>query len=386
MLKVALVGCGKIADVHASQITKLKGCEIVAAVDNELLMARQLCERFPVRQAFSSLDALLEQARPDVVHVTTPPHSHFDLAKRCLENGCHVYVEKPFTVNTHQAETLIALANDKRLKLTAGHDDQFTPVARRMRSLVAGGYLGGDPLHMESYYCYDLVGDRYARALLGDKRHWVRRLPGQLLHNVISHGIARIAEFFPSDSPQVIAHGFASQGLKDIGEEEIVDELRVIVTDHARTTAYFTFSSQLRPSLHQFRIFGHRNGLLIDRDQQTLIKLRGARFKSYAEMFIPSASFSVQYLNNLLRNTRTFLNQDLHMKAGMEFLISRFYASIREEGALPIPYREIILTARIMDRIFEQLAIPRPQDGCESAELEPRTSEPSPLACAAASG
>jgi len=58
---------------------------------------------------------------------------------------------------------------------------------------------------MESYYCYDLVDSAYTRMLLGDKKHWVRRLPGGLLHNVISHGIARIAEFLTSESPQVMA-------------------------------------------------------------------------------------------------------------------------------------------------------------------------------------
>ena len=48
---------------------------------------------------------------------------------------------------------------------------------------------------MESYYCYDLSEPGYATALLGDQQHWVRRLPGKLLHNIISHGVARIAEF-----------------------------------------------------------------------------------------------------------------------------------------------------------------------------------------------
>src|SRR5215471_2643440 len=357
MLKVALIGCGKIADVHASQIKKIEGCEIVGACDNEPLMARQLCERFPVRQAFTSLDALLDQSRPDVVHVTTPPASHFEIAKRCLERGCHVYVEKPFTVNVQQAEMLITLANQRSLKLTVGHDDQFTPVARKMRSLVQSGYLGGPPVHMESYYCYNLTDDRYARALLGDRGHWVRRLPGKLLHNVISHGIARIAEFLSTDSPHVIAHGFASQLLKGIGEDEIVDELRVIVSDRGKTTAYFTFSSQLRPSLHNFRIFGRKNGIVIDRDQETLLKLRGARFKSYAEIFIPPVNFALQYLKNLATNAKTFASRDLHMKSGMEHLITRFYAAIREGQPVPIPYREIILTARIMDKVFEQLAV-----------------------------
>ena len=107
MLKVAIVGCGKIADAHASQIQKLAGCEIVGVCDREPLMARQLSERFPVKQHFSDLVELLNETRPDVVHITTPPASHFDLAKACLEHGSHVYVEKPFTVYAKQAQQLV---------------------------------------------------------------------------------------------------------------------------------------------------------------------------------------------------------------------------------------------------------------------------------------
>src|SRR5580693_8855460 len=110
MLRVAIVGCGKIADSHASQIQRIKGCEIVGVCDREPLMARQLCERFPVKGYFSDLKKLLSEARPDVVHITTPPQSHFDLAKLCLEWGCHVYVEKPFTLFEAEARSLIALA------------------------------------------------------------------------------------------------------------------------------------------------------------------------------------------------------------------------------------------------------------------------------------
>src|SRR6185503_8313841 len=100
MLKVAIVGCGKIADAHASQIRRIPGCEIVGVCDTEPLMARQLFERFPVGA-------------------------------------------------------------------------QFSDVTRRLRGLVQRGYLGGPPVHMESSYCYDL-GDAYARALLGDRQHWIR--------------------------------------------------------------------------------------------------------------------------------------------------------------------------------------------------------------------
>jgi predicted dehydrogenase len=355
MLKVGIVGCGKIADAHAGQIGRIAGCEIVGVCDREPLMARQLWERFPIKGYFGDVNELLQEAKPDVVHITTSPESHFDLARLCLEAGCHVYVEKPFTLFEEDARTLISLAEDKRLKITAGHDDQFTHVARRMRALVEGGYIGGRPLHMESDYYYELGPTAYAGALLGDKKHWVRRLPGKLLQNVISHGIARIAEHMTSESPQVIAHGFASPFLRSVGETEIVDELRVIISENERTTAYFTFSSQMRPVLHQFRVYGASNGLILDHDHETLIKLRGKRYTSYAEKFVPPVNFARQYLGNLKTNLETFLRRDFHMKSGMKYLIENFYRSIVEDTPLPIPYREIILTARIMDSIFAQL-------------------------------
>ena len=318
MLKVAIVGCGKIADAHVSQIQRIPGCQIVAVCDKEPLMATQLCRRFVVKEHFSDIEQLLTKARPDVVHITTPAETHFDIARVCLEMGCHIYVEKPFTLYSEEAATLVTLAQEKGLKLTAGHDDQFSHVARRMRLLINSGYLGGPPVHMESYFGYDLGDPAYARALLTDKNHWVRKLPGRLLHNIISHGIARIAEFLTTEVPQVIAHGFVSPQLKRMGESEIIDELRVIISEADTTTAYFTFSSQMRPSLHQFRIYGPDGGLIVDQDQELLIKLRGRRLKSYAEPFITPVSVALQHLGNVRTNVAKFLARDFHMRSGMK--------------------------------------------------------------------
>src|SRR4051812_20299164 len=317
MLKVAIVGCGKIADSHAAQIARIPDCAIVAVCDREELMARQFGERFGVLSRFTDLGELLKAARPDVVHLTTPPQGHFALGKQCLAAGCHVYIEKPFTLNTADAEELVGLATEKGLKITAGHDDQFRHAARRMRALIQSGYLGGAPVHMESYYCYEL-GEGYAKALLADKQHWVRKLPGQLLHNIISHGIARIAEFIPG-VPRVVAHGFTSPSLCDLGETEIVDELRVYLVSQAMT-AYFTFSSQMRPALHQFRIFGPKNGIQIDQDNETLVRLPGKRRRSYLEQFITPLSLACEYASSSGWNIRAFVNGDFHPKSGMRFL------------------------------------------------------------------
>jgi len=373
MLKVAIVGCGKIADSHASQIQRIKGCEIVGVCDREPLMAQQLYERFPIKAYFSDVAELLAQARPDVVHITTPPQSHFEIAKQCLEAGCHVYVEKPFTVCADEAQALIELAERKDLKVTVGHDEQFSHAARRMRALVQNGFLGRGPVHIECHYCYELGDNPYAGALLGDKKHWLRRLPGKLLHNVISHGIARVAEFLTTESPEVIAYGFISPLLKKMGETEIIDELRVIIGEQERTTAYFTFSSQMRPSIHQLRVYGTKAGFILDQDHETVVTLGGVRLKSYAEKFVPPIVLAKQYLANAGANMRRFLASDFHMKAGMKYLIQSFYESITKNTPVPIAYREILLTARIMDSIFAQLE-QRSVPALDSAPVLERTS------------
>jgi predicted dehydrogenase len=355
MPRAALIGCGKIADSHAEQMRRIPRCEIVAACDREPLMARQFCERYQVPQAFSDVGELLASARPDVVHITTPPQSHLAIARQCLEHGVHVYVEKPFTVDAVEAEELIQLVRRTGLKLTVGHDLQFSPAAVRLRRLIRDGYLGGDPVHMESHFGYELSG-AYARALLSDPDHWVRRLPGGLLQNIINHGIARIAEFIRSDRPAVMAHGAVSPLLRSMGETGINDELRVLVSEPEGCTAYFTFSTQMRPSLHQFRIYGPRNGLLLDEDQQLVLRLDGRRRKSYLERFVSPWSTALQYAGNVLSNARAFIRNEAHMKEGLHNLIREFYASIEHSKPEPIPCREILLTTRIMDEIFTQVS------------------------------
>jgi predicted dehydrogenase len=354
MLKVAIVGCGKIADQHVEHIRHIPGCAIVGVCDREELMARQLQERLSLPAHFTEVQELLEQTRPDVVHITTPPQSHHTLGKLCLEAGCRVYIEKPFTMNAAEAEELIALAEAKSLKLTVGHNQQFSHAARRMRQLVANGYLGGPAVHVESYDGYDFGDISYASAVLGDQRHWVRQLPASLLQNNISHGISKIAEFLRSDSPTVVAHGFTSPQLRGAGETKIVDELRVIIHDGA-LTAYYTFSSQIRPVMEQLRVYGPKNALIVDTTQQTLIKVRGAAHKSYLEQFVPSWAYARQYAGNLGTNVWKFAKSDFHTDHGKRALIRAFYRSIVEDTPPPIPYREILATSRVMDEIFCQI-------------------------------
>ncbi len=355
MLRVAIVGCGKIADQHVLAMQRVPDCKLVGVCDRELLMARQLGGRFGVADCFADLEEMLRVTHPDVVHITTPPQSHFSLGKQCLESGCNVYLEKPFTVSAEEAESLIKLARERNLRLTAGHNYQFTLEMRQMRRLVSQGFLGGPPVHLESHWPYDLSDMSYVGPLLGDRNHWVRQLPGQLFHNVVSHGIAKLAEFLDGDLAEVIATAEQSPKLRSLGGEEVLDELRVMIRDKRGTTAFFCFSTQIKPGRSELRIFGPSNSITVDQASGTLFSHKNRKWKSYLTYFVPPLLLSVDSFKAARSNVGHFLGRRLYQDSGMTELMKQFYGSIREQTEPPISYREILLTARIMDQIFVQV-------------------------------
>jgi predicted dehydrogenase len=365
-LRVAIIGCGKIADQHVLACRRVGGCDVVALCDREVLMARQLGERFGIAACFADAAEMLQAAKPDVVHITTPPQGHFTLAKLCLEAGSHVYLEKPFTVTAPEAAELIRLAEERKLKITAGHNLQFTLEMLAMRRLMAQDFVGGKPMHLESHFSYDLGDASYVGPLLGNRNHWVRQLPGQLLHNILSHGIAKLCEFL-GDDVEVIASAHQSAQLQRLGGAEILDELRVLLRDENGTTAFFCFSTQLKPGRNELRICGPVNSITVDHASGTLLRHVKRSYKSYLTFFVPPLKNAKQHFQNGCRNIANFLSGRLHQDSGMKELVEQFYQSIRNQSAPPIPYREILLTARIMDEIFAQIYGQKKQP-----EIQPR--------------
>jgi predicted dehydrogenase len=354
MLRVTIVGCGKIADQHVHAIRRIPDCSIVAVCDHEPLMAKQLAERFKIPGVFSDAREMLSAVSPDVVHITTPPQSHFPLAKQSLQAGSHVYLEKPFTVTAAEAKELLELADDKHLKVTVGHNYQFTLEMLEMRRLVTSGFLGGDPVHIESHWGYDLGDASYVGPMLGSKTHWIRQLPGQLLQNVISHGVAKLAEFLGEDV-EITAHAHQSDRMQNLGGREVQDEVRVFLRDKNGMTAFFCFSTQIGPKLNYLRLCGPKNSLFVDQNSGSVLQLESKTCKSYLTYFVPPLRLAQQHIRNARTNIINFLRRKLHQDFGMKELIERFYTSIRLNSPPPIPYREILLTARIMDEIFAQI-------------------------------
>jgi predicted dehydrogenase len=350
VLRVAVVGCGKAAENHVAEIQKLAGASIVAVCDAEPLMAEQLAVRYGVRQHYSDMDALLDAERPDVVHIATPPESHLPLAVRAMDAGCHVFVEKPLTLCYADSRTLVAYATRCDRKLTIGYGYYFDPIARALRDAISRGALG-EPVHIESFLGYSLAG-QFGSAVLADGEHWVHRLPGKLIHNVIDHLLNKIAGFL-SDQATVHARAWQHAASRHRASS-MPDELRLMFVDTS-VSAFATFTAQAQPLAHFLNVYGTKNSARLDFETGTMTfgssSVLPGPFGRLSRTFGQSSQYFRQGTGNVLRLVRS----DYHALAGLNFLIDAFYESIRQDAPVPIAYEDILRVAAMTDAVFAQL-------------------------------
>jgi predicted dehydrogenase len=342
--RVALVGCGQIADAHLQEIKKIPGAEAVAVCDRHRDLATQAAARFGVPGVYTDLGRMLAEARPDVLHVTTPPHTHAAVAKQALAAGVHVYVEKPFAPDADEADEILAAAEAAGRLVCVGHDQLFDPAWEEVRRLHARGDLGR-VVHVDSIQGYHLDGP-FGRALLDDPDHWVHRLPGGLFQNVISHAVYRITEFLSDDEPQVWATWFGAQGAAGMPTE-----LRVLLQGRD-VTATLVFSNTARPAQRVTRVLGTRGSVEVDLDARVVRRLRGPALPgAFGKLDVPFRQLR-ESMRHLARNAWQFVRGDLQYFAGMNTLFRRFYQAAAVGAAPPIPYAEIRRVTAIMDAIF----------------------------------
>ncbi len=343
-LRIAVVGCGQIADAHLQEIAKVKGAHAVAVCDREPDLAYQAAARFDIPHQYDDLDRMLAEIKPDVVHLTTPPHTHFPLAVSCIRQGSHVYVEKPLALDAEETRRLLEIAVAENRLVCVGHDHFFDPVWLRALQFVNSGQLGA-PVHIESQQGYD-PGGPFGRLLQTDPQHWIHRLPGGVFQNVISHAVSKVTPFLLDEHPELQATAFA-------GYDGFVlpTELRVVLKGRS-VTANLTLLSRAKPVQRVVRIYGSKAGIEVDFDTGLIRQIRAAQLPgALGRIEAPLRQLS-EAAKNAAHALSRFARSDIHYFAGMQNLFGAFYEAVRAGAAPPISYDEIQRVANIMDAIF----------------------------------
>ena len=125
---MALVGAGEISSTHITALKALADCvDVVAVCDLDLAKARAFQQQNGIPAVFASLGAMLEETRPNVVHVLLPPPVHASASETCLSAGSHVFVEKPFCLSLEECHYVQALAKREGLQIGVNHNLTFMP-------------------------------------------------------------------------------------------------------------------------------------------------------------------------------------------------------------------------------------------------------------------
>jgi predicted dehydrogenase len=142
VVRVGVIGYGYWGPNIVRNFYGLENAQVAAVCDQNPAALKRAGRNYPgVHLTTDALD-VLRSAHIDMVAVVTPVWTHYELARAALENGKHVFVEKPFTSTPHQAEELIELAARKNLKIMVDHTFLFSGAVRKIREIVETGTLG----------------------------------------------------------------------------------------------------------------------------------------------------------------------------------------------------------------------------------------------------
>jgi predicted dehydrogenase len=142
VIRVGVIGYGYWGPNIARNFQGVDDCEVTVICDKSSQALQRAQRAHPKVQVTTDAAAVTASPEVDAVAVITPVWTHFELAKMALENGKHVFVEKPFTSTATQAEQLIELAASKNLQIMVDHTFLFTGAVRKIRQLVDEGALG----------------------------------------------------------------------------------------------------------------------------------------------------------------------------------------------------------------------------------------------------
>lgn len=141
--RLAVVGAGWWATTaHIPAVQEDPNADLVALCDRDPEKLKAAADAYGVAATYTDLDAMLAQTHLDGAIVVTNHASHYAVARRCLEAGLHVVIDKPMTLYAWEAKALVELAQAQQRELLVGYPYNYTPYATRCREVIQAGELG----------------------------------------------------------------------------------------------------------------------------------------------------------------------------------------------------------------------------------------------------
>lgn len=240
-MKIALIGCGFIADTHA-KVLKGMGEEIVMAIGTSAQRTAAFAEKWHIPQSFTDWHQALRED-VDCIHITTPPTLHYEMSKAALLAGKHVICEKPLCLSPQEGKELADLVREKQLFCAVNYNVRFNDACLRAKKLVSGEKFGSPFLisgsYLQEFHILPAAWSwRYQPKIAGKMRavteigsHWI-----DLLHFITGLKITETAANLNCFQPQ----RWVKDGLMYAAPQEGAREIRVDSDDSAEIMLRFS--------------------------------------------------------------------------------------------------------------------------------------------------
>ena len=141
-IKVGIIGTGFIGPVHAEAVRRQPDTEVVALSEINAELARKKADELGIEKAYGDYKELLADKEIDVIHICTPNHLHYEIAKEAVLAGKHVVCEKPLAMNTTEGKELTELAKKNHVICAMHLNCRAYPLIQQVKEMVARGDLG----------------------------------------------------------------------------------------------------------------------------------------------------------------------------------------------------------------------------------------------------
>jgi len=351
-MKTGIIGCGQISDTHIPFIKSHSSNPEIAIADSNEFMLAKAGDKYGITQRFSSADALLQDFCPDVVHILTPPQTHFELCMKFMKAGCHIFLEKPMCMDSKEAHALAAEAKVQGLILCVDHNHRFDPYMLKAKKLFESGAIG-DLCSIESYYGFDLgtnPGSRYFREAY---THWAYRMPGGLFQNLIDHPLYQALDYM--DSPSSIEAFSHEKGIMPGG---VPDELRIFMRDE-KCTAHITVSLAVSPRAHYFKLAGTKGTIFVDFVNQYTFLYKHSKGPKAISRALMNITSGLLLIFSTVTQVFKVIAGRFTTYPGTEIIIHQMYDAILNGTKPPVSLDQAVKVLEISDIVWDKISYPK---------------------------
>lgn len=346
-LRAALIGCGAIAHDHMFALQRLLeegAATVVGVCDTSRATARWFGDRYE-SPWFTDAHQMLEHARPDVVHVTTPPATHVQLAQVCMDAGTHVIVEKPIASNVSELRELWSKADEQGVMIVENQNYRFNDGALALQEVIKSGRLG-DLVELEVAMASGL-----AKSRLGDPN--VTSATAHLAGGAIRDYLPHLAGLLLDLSGEREFGDVSARWWNVSGNSALMfDELTASV-DLDGVLGSIRFSGNTMPARFSLTARGTAGTMVVDlfQPQRRLHVQRGPAITApVVDMAVNGAMLMAWSV--LAFRQKVMQHTPLH---GIHRLVWAVYESLRTGGRPPIDRGQIERTARLVEALVESV-------------------------------